>query len=276
MKHLTFIFLLLASLAIQAQSLRVSSGYSHGKPEVLGTRSTSDGSNFSNEVICGSLGSGVDLGLTAGFEICDFFEFILRGDCFTGFDQEVGESTTSYAGDRYYNQDFMKYSRFSIGPGFRLNTGNKESKVRYFGEAGLKLPVYNNTRIRQISENPFTDPQEVTIMRKDAFSPGMFFGLGVSNTLGEKLSFFGQLQGTAISGKTKSSKVTKVVENGMEQDLSTRTPYEISTEYTMKVDNNSNNALFNQNFNSEMPKEELEMSNNYSSSGVYIGLEYKF
>jgi|GEM_PF-3646581 len=275
MKSLTFILIIFGAFTIQAQSLQISSGYAHGKPEVLGTRSNSDGSNFSNEVICGSLGSGIDLDLVAGFEICDFFEFILRGDCFSGFDQEVGESTAIYAGDRYYNHDFMKYSRLSIGPGVRLNSGNKESKVRYFGEAGLKLPLYNNTRIRQISESPFAS-QDVTIMRKDAFSPGMFFGLGASYALNENLSLTGQLQGTAISGKTKSSKVTKVLENGVEQDISTRTPYESSTNYTMKIDNNSNNAIFNQNYDTNMPKEELEMSNNYSSSGIVIGIQYKF
>ncbi len=242
----------------------------------MGTRSSSDGNSFSNEVICGSLGSGLEMGLTAGFAICEHFEFILRGDCLSGFEQEVGESENLYSGERYYNQDFMKYSRLSLGPGIRLNSGTAGSKVRYYGEAGLKLPVYNNTRIRQISETPFTDPSEVTIMRKDAFSPGMFFGLGASYELNDKLSLFGQVQGTAISGKTKSSKVTRILENGMEQDLGTRSPYQNSTEYTMQVNNNSNNAFFNQNYDPDQPKEELEMSNNYSSSGVYIGLEYKF
>jgi len=276
MKHLTFLLMLISAFSVQAQSLRVSTGYSHGKPEVLGTRSNSDGGTFTDELICGSLGSGMELGLTMGFDICENFEFILRGDCFNGFEQEVGESTTTYSGERYYNQDFMKYSRLSLGPGVRLNSGTAGSKVRYYGEAGLKLPIYNNTRIRQISESPFSDPGEVTIKRKDAFSPGMFFGLGATYELSDKLSLFGQVQGTAISGKTKSSKVTRVLENGMEQDLSTRSPYQISTEYTMQVNNNSNNSFYNPNYDPDLPRQELEMSNNYSSSGVYVGLEYKF
>ena len=258
--------------------------------------------------LTGTLGSGLKLGLGAGYMISSNVGLEVQFNYYKSPEITLGTQESP----KYNASHKVKTFRVTAIPTlvFKLGSG----KFKPYLKAGLIIPLHGRTdsyvRIQDREgrlldsylvegflgvDLSTIDPSSIQIdILVDTDIEGQSFGkfsLGVQTTLGlsyhinDHLAINAELYHETISIPIKSSEITKfdlaVDLSGLPinipiKELSEVSPYYVEIIYLDELTSQSNNEAYNSNFDPEKPKEDLSFKNNYNSLGIQVGLSYFF
>lgn len=254
--------ILLGSTAMaQGPYVSFNVGYGLATPsEVLGIES--EPARQSN--IYGTLGGGLNLGLTPGYMFSEHFGVELGLNYFMGSEVEVAKSTNS-AGKVYSRK--ASSNQFRVLPSLVVSTGGE--KMSLYAKAGLVVPVAGST-ITKVDDSGVTAPVAITreVKIKGQYTVGFSGAIGGTYNLSDKLSLFAELTGVNLRIKAKSSEVTKATNAGQDV-LGVMTTSQKQTEFEDEL-----NTGVTPDPNS--PSKALASKNNFGAVSINIGIKYNF
>lgn len=291
------------SLGAKAQFyIDVNGGYGFGWPSnVLGESAErlavngvleSDAHLVASKNLMGSLGQGANIQLTPGYMINDYIGFELGISYFIGAKKTMSSSVTSL---NYESLDFeneplshsittASSNQIRILPTIIISTG-KSNKFSGYAKLGIVMPVFGSTKavVDSLSFDTYDAVNKKLLYNNSTFkvniagSPSVGFrgAVGMNYNITDHLSVFGELYATSLNIKTKSQTIYYFERNG--EDKTDALPaYKAVTEYVDKLDENSNNASYNPNYDLGKPLQELFSKRSFSQLGIQFGIKYTF
>lgn len=241
-------------------------GYGFGLPnEQLGTTTNVNSSGAGTEsVIYGTYGGGFNSSLNVGYMFNEHVGAEL------GLNYLMGNKVTQ---DEFTFGDFSsttvtQSNQFRVNPSLVITNGGK---VAAYGKLGFVIPVAGST----VTEYRDNAGNEQDIESAGSFSLGYQGALGVSYSISDKLSIFGEISGVSLRIKSKSQSITKVSSSGIDI-LPLMSTYAKETVFVDELSNSSNNSSYNDNFSTDAPKEELANTSNYNAQFINIGVKFNF
>lgn len=266
--------LVLASMSLSAQEFYTSFsvGYGLGLPgEKLGTNTTQTATSLATENIYGTFGQGLGINLSPGYFINDHFGFELGLNYFMGAKVTATEATTPYG-----TLTAVAHSnQLRLNPSVVLRTGTEG--LSGYARLGIIIPALGTT---------FTDVDDSgtagantdytqSFETKGAFSVGFSGALGANYALSDKLSVFGEVNGSNLRINAKSRTMTAYSVHGTDM-MSYLTTYDKEVSYVDQLDGSSNNSSYNSSTNTDNAKEDLRTRNNFSGLFFNIGVKFNF
>jgi opacity protein-like surface antigen len=260
--------LTLATASAQNVYLNVSAGYGLPFPgERLGTSTTTT----SSENIYGTLGPGLNLGITPGYFFTEHMGVELGLNYFMGSEVEVQKTQTG-AGTATAT---AHSNQFRLAPALVLRTGNGD--MYGYAKAGLVIPAFGTT-FSKVEDTGAGGPGTASTSEfetKGAFSMGFTGALGLNYGFNERFALFGELNTVNLRINAGSRSMTAATANGTDV-MGSLTTYQKETEYVDEINNSSNNGTYNPNFSTSEAREELRTRNNFSALFINIGLRISF
>ena len=268
---LSVAMLSLGSMAMsQGMYASFNVGYGFATPgDAIGTKEVTDASgNQTSTNIYGSLGAGLNLGLTPGYMFNEHVGFELGLNYLLGSETTTLDDTTPLSSDVRKS----KSNQFRVIPTIVVSSGGDGLQV--YGKAGLVLPVAGSTK----STVDITAPGNVTAMNitsKGAFTMGYTGALGVAYGLNEKLSLFGEVSHTNLRITSKTQTIESSTTNGSD-NLAGAPAYFKETKFVDELNSSSNNTSYNSNTNLNAAKEELASKTNFNALFINLGVKFNF
>lgn len=222
--------------------------------------------------IYGTLGPGLNIGLTPGIMLTEHFGLEIGLNYFMGSEVDVNR-VKSPLGE--YNITAQS-TQFRLLPAIVLSTGT-DKKINGYMKAGLVIPATGVTTTK-LEDTGYAGPGTASTTEyetKGAFSLGFSGTLGANVKMTDKFSIFGELSGNHLRINAKERTMTASSANGTE-NLGTKTTYQKEVVYKDELTSSSNNAGYNANFSQGSAQEELRTRNNFGAIFINIGVKYNF
>jgi len=222
--------------------------------EVNGTTTTN---------LYGSFGQGLNIQPKLGYMFNENMGFELGVNYFMGSTQTLGKTTTSLTEG--------KSSGLILAPQFVLKT---ESGI--YTRVGIFLPVMGKTIITSTDSDYMGSgaKMDMEMERQGSFSLGLIGAIGYSFAISEQMNFFVELQYSAMSMKSGTSKYTKLEVGGQDQ-LANMDTFDKETTYVDELTASSNTSS-NPNYNKDAAKEALKETAPFSAIGINVGITFSF
>jgi hypothetical protein len=228
MKKLLFVMsMILLSLSGFAQGIYLRAGGGYGLPAAtskLGEKylqtytitGTSSTNTYSNEIISGSYGSGVDFSVSAGYEFNRNFLFDLNVQYLIGKKYETGniynyKDNTSSGTDRMVVTTSSKGLYFNPALVFSVGFG----KTAPYGRLGLLAA--SPRIIRDMSyyyDLDGTDTRDIRWQYDKGLALGYQIGVGFNWKLTEKLDFYTEAGFVSMTYYAKEGEMTQNIQDG--------------------------------------------------------------
>jgi len=246
----------------------INAGYGIGGPkQVLGTITNSSASGTSTENIYGSLGGGLNLGLTPGFWFGEHVGAELGLNYFMGSKVEVTKVTSPF-GELTAN---AHSSQFRLMPSLVIRSSGE--KLNIYAKAGLVIPAVGQT-VQEIENTGYQGPNTASSSRSETVGQmtlGYTGAIGFNLGLGERLGFFAEVSAVSLRVSANKTTVTDYSSNGTDvmANLST---YNKEINYVDKLDNNSNTGPT---ANQDQAEDRLRINSNYGGIFLNVGLKFQ-
>lgn len=251
--------------------LGVQTGYSFatnsGQLSLTNIKATDN--TYSEELVRGGFGQGLNTALTLGYAFNDNIGFEIGGSyAFSGgIDTEYDESSDFYT---YEGKANMKASMFQLSPRLVFNL-NSESKLNPYMKIGATLGL--GSKITMTGEEVFrsdfdSDMVEFTIVQNGGMALGFNAALGANYGLTENISIFAEASFLSLSYAPTDREITQYEYNGVDE-LKELDKSDRETIFVDKLGTSSNT-------NDNEPSEELKVYQPFSNLGLSIGLKVGF
>ena len=253
------------------------------------------GKLVSEESVTGSFGEGFRTGFTAGYRFNERLGVEMGVNYYNSTDKTMAQTVSDVPitpAGVYNFKSVGQITAFDLAPALVLFLGEHKGFEPYT-KVGVLVPVHGDLEITSDANAPiaFAPSGAPTAFGKihsvDKVKPnptvGFMSALGTSYKLGKNISAFAELEyrNFTVHGKTKET--TEFTVNGNDA-LASRSKAQIHTNYTDKLDINSNNPLFNPNTatvidkkDTTRPNEAMDELSSYvgiSGLGLTLGLKY--
>jgi opacity protein-like surface antigen len=251
------------------------------------SRTYTGGKLVSEESITGSFGQGFRTGITAGYRFNVRLGVELGINYYSSNDKTMAETVSDVPitpAGVYSFKSVGKITAFDLAPALVLFLGEHNGFEPY-SKVGVLVPIHGDLKITTDAYAPIAFDQTTgaptafgDVHSVDKVKPNPTIGfsaaLGSSYKLGKNISVFAELEYRNFTVHGKSKETMEFTVNGNDA-LATRTTAQIHTNYTDKLDVNSNNKLTNPNGeDSSRPKDELSSYVGISGLGLTVGLKY--
>jgi opacity protein-like surface antigen len=226
------------------------------------------GDLVSEESITGSFGEGFRAGGAVGYRFTDRLGLEMGINYYNSIDKTMvkrvddGVTTLKSVG---------QITAFDLAPAVVLFLGEVKGFETY-SKVGVIVPVHGDLTIKT---NAVAAPG-VNVFSKDVIRPkptvGFQAALGTSYKLAKNLSAFAELEYRNFTVHGKDKETTEFTVNGTDR-LSTRNTSQVHSNYTDRLDSNSNNAQFNT-VDTTKPMDELSSYVGISGLGLTLGVKY--
>jgi opacity protein-like surface antigen len=226
------------------------------------------GELVSEESVTGSFGEGFRTGATVGHRFTDRLGVEMGINYYNSNDKTMvkrvddGLVTLKSVG---------QITAFDLAPAIVLFLGEVKGFETY-SKVGVIVPVHGDLTIKT---NAVAAPG-VNVFSKDVIKPNPTVGfqaaLGTSFKLGNHISAFAELEYRNFTVHGKDKETTEFTINGTDR-LSTRSTSQVHSNYTDRLDSNSNNSQFNT-VDTSRPTDELSSYVGISGLGLTLGLKY--
>ncbi|RKS94578.1 outer membrane protein with beta-barrel domain [Flavobacterium limicola] len=226
------------------------------------------GELVSEESVTGSFGEGFRTGATVGYRFTDRLGVEMGINYYNSNDKTMvkrvddGLVTLKSVG---------QITAFDLAPAIVLFLGEVKGFETY-SKVGVIVPVHGDLTIKT---NAVAAPG-VNVFSKDVIKPNPTVGfqaaLGTSFKLGNHISAFAELEYRNFTVHGKDKETTEFTINGTDR-LSTRSTSQVHSNYTDRLDSNSNNSQFNT-VDTSRPTDELSSYVGISGLGLTLGLKY--
>ncbi|MWB95833.1 outer membrane beta-barrel protein [Flavobacterium sp. GA093] len=254
------------------------------------------GKLVSEKSVTGSFGQGYRTGITAGYRFSVRLGVELGVNYYTSNDKTMAQTVSDLPitpTGVYSFKSVGQISAFDVAPAIVMFLGESHGFEPYT-KVGILVPIHGDLEITSdayapIAFNPTTGAPvafgDVHSVDKVKPNPTLGFSavMGTSYKLGKHISAFAELEyrNFTVHGKTKET--TEFTVNGKDA-LATRTTAQRYTNYTDRLDVNSNNPLFNPNTatptdpkDTTRPNDKMDELSSYvgiSGLGLTLGLKY--
>jgi opacity protein-like surface antigen len=231
-----------------------------------------DGEDY-QEVICGSLSSGVGLNMGARTSISDHVQLGMNLEYYRGCRTMTNESIYESGGTTISNMQYAQYNRLAAVPHVRL-LYNPDSDVSCYSQGGVVLPLMR--RINYTTENigP-SGTSSSNAFGTDKFSVGFQYGAGFQFNR-DKFSIGVGVVGTQLVGKKHSFEYTSILDSQGEEQIGNYNTYQIKTNYVPRLDGMSNNFQFNPDASNDQPRDALMEKQSNHNIGVGLDIMLNF
>ena len=226
------------------------------------------GKLVSEESVTGSFGEGFRTGAGVGYRFTDRLGVEMGINYYNSTDKTMvkriddGVETLKSVG---------QITAFDLAPAIVLFLGEVKGFETY-SKVGVIVPIHGDLTIKT---NAVVAPG-VTVFSKDVVKPNPTLGfqaaLGTSYKLAKNLSAFAELEYRNFTVHGKDKETTEFTINGTDR-LSTRNTYQVYSNYTDRLDGNSNNSQFNA-VDTSKPMDELSSYVGISGLGLTLGVKY--
>jgi len=256
------------SIAASAQlSVGLNVGYGIGGPkQVLGTETTL--ASGTTENIYGSLGGGLNIGVTPGFWFGEHVGAELGLNYFMGSDVMVGRTTTPLG-----EAEATAHSdQFRLLPSLVIKSAGE--KANLYVKAGLVIPAVGKTT-QEIENTGTSGPASASSSTSETvgqMTVGYTGAIGFNLGLGERLGFFAEV--SAISLRVSAEKTTLTdYSSASGAQLSDLPTYMKEINYVDAIDNNSNTGPT---ANMNQAEDKLRINSNYGGIFLNVGIKFNF
>ena len=221
----------------------------------------SSGTNSDIKLVKGTLGKGINAGVTFGTMLNSNIGIELSADYLLG--GKLKSSYSSQPGLKYDNEISTRMLR--LIPALKLTTASDKTKA--YARGGVVIGILGNG----ITKSDNRD-QSGTEVREEEFNGGFSIGfmgaMGAEFPIGAKSSFFTEVCFIAQSWAPAKSKVTKYTEDGKDL-LSTLSIHEQQTEYFNHTSASSSSVS-----TANEPAKALKNYLPMSSVGINVGVHF--
>jgi hypothetical protein len=220
-----------------------------------------------------NLGTGLPLGISAGYKFDDHYGVELGIDYFSGFSTSKTDSRTTISGGQSSTDEAktkVSASMLSITPSFVMQT--EWGKVFPYARIGAEIGVVNNYKtvysgVTYLFKSSAPTGDETT---KDygGITIGVKAAVGVEYPITDLISLFGEIQARAISFSPKHGKVTKYTVNGQDE-LSTLTTKQSKWDFEKSIDSSVAPSA-------DQPNQVLRVTHSLSNVALAIGVKFNF
>jgi opacity protein-like surface antigen len=226
------------------------------------------GDLVSEESVTGSFGEGFRTSASVGYRFTDRLGLEMGINYYNSTDKTMvkrvddGATTLRSVG---------QITAFDLAPAIVFFLGEVKGFETY-SKVGVIVPVHGDLTI----ETNAIAGAGVTVFSKDVIKPNPTVGfqaaLGTSYKLAKNLSAFAELEYRNFTVHGKDKETTEFSVNGVDR-LNTRTTSQIHSNYSDRLDRNSNNAQFNT-VDTSRPTDELSSYVGISGLGLTLGMKY--
>ena len=225
------------------------------------------------EVICGSLSSGVGLNLGARTSISDHVQLGMNLEYYRGCRTMTNESIYESGGTTISNVQYAQYNRIAAVPHVRL-LYNQDSDISCYSQAGVVLPLMRRTNYFTENMGP-SGTSSTNAFGTDKFSFGLQYGAGFQFNR-DKFSIGVGVMGTQLVGKKHSFEYTSILDSQGEEQIGNFNTYQSNINYVPRLDGMSNNFQFNPDASNDQPRDALMEKQSNHNFGVGIDFIYPF
>ncbi|RTY85670.1 outer membrane beta-barrel protein [Flavobacterium sp. RSP15] len=226
------------------------------------------GDLVSEESVTGSFGEGFRTSGSVGYRFTDRLGLEMGINYYNSADKTMvkrvddGATTLRSVG---------QITAFDLAPAIVFFLGEVKGFETY-SKVGVIVPVHGDLTI----ETNAVAGAGVNVFSKDVIKPNPTVGfqaaLGTSYKLAKNLSAFAELEYRNFTVHGKDKETTEFTINGVDR-LNTRTTAQIHSNYSDRLDSNSNNAQFNT-VDTSRPTDELSSYVGISGLGLTLGVKY--
>jgi opacity protein-like surface antigen len=226
------------------------------------------GDLVSEESVTGSFGEGFRTSGSVGYRFTDRLGVEMGINYYNSTDKTMvkrvddGATTLRSVG---------QITAFDLAPAIVFFLGEVKGFETY-SKVGVIVPVHGDLTI----ETNAVAGAGVNVFSKDVIKPNPTLGfqaaLGTSYKLAKNLSAFAELEYRNFTVHGKDKETTEFTVNGVDR-LNTRTTAQIHSNYSDRLDSNSNNAQFNT-VDTSRPTDELSSYVGISGLGLTLGVKY--
>ncbi|MGO4904769.1 outer membrane beta-barrel protein [Flavobacterium sp. W20_MBD1_R3] len=226
------------------------------------------GNLVSEESITGSFGEGFRTSGSVGYRFTDRLGLEMGVNYYNSTDKTMvkrvddGATTLRSVG---------QITAFDLAPAVVFFLGEVKGFETY-SKVGVIVPIHGDLTI----ETNAVAGAGVNVFSKDVIKPNPTVGfqaaLGTSYKLAKNLSAFAELEYRNFTVHGKDKETTEFTVNGTDR-LNTRTTSQIFSNYSDRLDSNSNNAQFNT-VDTSRPTDELSSYVGISGLGLTLGVKY--
>ena len=226
------------------------------------------GDLVSEESVTGSFGEGFRTSGSVGYRFTDRLGLEMGINYYNSADKTMvkrvddGATTLRSVG---------QITAFDLAPAIVFFLGEVKGFETY-SKVGVIVPVHGDLTI----ETNAVAGAGVNVFSKDVIKPNPTVGfqaaLGTSYKLAKNLSAFAELEYRNFTVHGKDKETTEFTVNGVDR-LNTRTISQIHSNYSDRLDSNSNNAQFNT-VDTSRPTDELSSYVGISGLGLTLGVKY--
>ncbi|RTY99992.1 hypothetical protein EKM02_08810 [Flavobacterium sp. RSP49] len=226
------------------------------------------GDLVSEESVTGSFGEGFRTSGSVGYRFTDRLGLEMGINYYNSTDKTMvkrvddGATTLRSVG---------QITAFDLAPAIVFFLGEVKGFETY-SKVGVIVPVHGDLTI----ETNAVAGAGVNVFSKDVIKPNPTVGfqaaLGTSYKLAKNLSAFAELEYRNFTVHGKDKETTEFTVNGLDR-LNTRTTAQIHSNYSDRLDSNSNNAQFNT-VDTSRPTDELSSYVGISGLGLTLGVKY--
>lgn len=253
----------------------------------------------STKTIHGSYGKGVNVTLAFGYMINQYFGVelgvsYLKSATFTS--DQTRELTLQlapgpppqYGALGRYMQAHISTNAFGVSlmPAVVLKGAKPGWKVYPYGRLGISMPIFgglthtiaidvDTTFLDKVSQDPYYLGKrvDVTLKTEGTVSIGVNGAIGIAYQPLPYLAITAEINGQYLTTRAKSSKITQWDTDGKSR-LQERGVYRTEFKFVDELDNNSNNADYNKNYDKTKPKDDIRPSGPFSNIGFNIGVSF--
>jgi len=247
----------------------VNVGYGVGGPkQVLGTETTVSSSGSTTENIYGSLGGGLNIGVTPGFWFGEHVGAELGLNYFMGSDVDVSKTTTPFG----TATSTAHSDQFRLMPSLVIKSAGE--RVNLYAKAGLVIPAVGKTT-QDIENSGAAGPGTGSSSRSETVGQmtlGYTGAIGFNLGLGERLGFFAEV--SAVSLRVSADKTTVKeysADNGAQ--LSDLPTYAKEINYVDEINSGSNTGAT---ANMNQAEDRLRINSNYGGVFLNVGIKFNF
>lgn len=285
---LAMIIIIYSSLFSQQFYADINAGYGFGFPNTtlwLEHYTDLDEPKNSHEINhYGTLGKGLNLSITPGYMFNKHIGVELGINYFMGAETKLDTCKTTSNPD-LYDVTEAKSNQLRIIPSVVFNTGGE--KLFGYAKLGAVVPVAGSTKAtRSTSLSVLVDPinhkedvysNEFKATVSGSFSVGVKGALGIGYHFSELISLKLEVFCTSLHIKNKKQTVESIAYvNGEVVESPESKVYYTEINFVDELNADSNNSLYNDDFDENSPKEELAKKTNFSQFGISLGLSFSF
>lgn len=232
------------------------------------TNSTMTGSTYTDEIVKGSFGAGMNFGLQTGYMFNDHIGFGVDVNYLMGQKiKSTSKNSSDWGGMPYSSsgegESQAKFTRITPSLVFYL----PKEKFSPYAQLGLMMG-FGTIDARYEGSNSDGDSYEYGVQYNQGMALGMSAVIGVDFKLSDKLSLLGSIRSVNMTYAPLHGEITKYKENGVDY-LGSMTTYESEVNFYDELTTNTSSPP-----NENNPDKDLKSYYPFSSIGINIGLRF--